>query len=65
MPSHHHLGMKTLKSATKRPSFPPVIAFELKRFCHITARVHCGMIYGKMKIALRYFLNFRFVRVTK
>ena len=23
------------------------------------------MIYGKMKIALRYFLNFRFVRVTR
>ena len=65
IPSHHHLGMNTLNSETKRPSFPPVIAFELNKFCHITASVHCGMIYGKIKIALRYFLNLRFVRVTR
>ena len=33
--------------------------------CHTTASVHCGMIYGKIKIELRYFLNFISVLVTR
>ena len=37
----------------------------LNKFCHTTASVHWGMMYGKMKMELKYFLNFRFVLVTK
>ena len=43
----------------------PVTALELNRFCHTTASVHCGMMYGKMKMELRYFLHARSVRVIR
>ena len=43
----------------------PVTALELNRFCHTTASVHCGMMYGKIKMELRYFLHARSVRVIK
>ena len=31
----------------------------------MTASVHWGMIYGKIKMELRYFLQRMFVRVTR
>jgi len=37
----------------------------LNIFCHTTAKVHCGIIYGKINIELKYFLNFILVLVTK
>ena len=40
-------------------------ALLLNTFCHTTANVHCGMMYGKIKMELKYFLNFRFVLVTR
>ena len=43
----------------------PVTALELKRFCHTTASVHCGIMYGKIKILLRYLRQARFVLVTR
>ncbi len=64
-PWHHHLGIRIPNRDAKSPLEVPTTALLLNRFCHTTANVHCGMMYGKMKIELKYFLNFRFVRVTK
>ena len=49
----------------KSPFDVPTTALLLNTFCHTTASVHCGMMYGKIKMELKYFLNFRFVLVTK
>ena len=65
MPWHHHSGMRMPKMAASRPSDVPVTRLESNRFCQMTANVHWGMIYGKMKIELKYFLQRMFVRVTR
>ena len=57
--------MLTPKRAASRPLDVPVTALELNRFCHTTASVHCGMMYGKMKIELKYFLQARSVLVMR
>ena len=51
--------------AASRPLDVPVTALELNRFCHTTASVHCGMMYGKMKMELKYFLQARSVLVIR
>ena len=57
--------MRMPKMAASRPSDVPGTRLESNRFCQMTASVHWGMIYGKMKIELKYFLQRMFVRVTR
>ncbi len=64
-PTHHQAGICTLNKDARRPLDVPVTALELNRFCHTTAKVHCGMMYGKMKIELRYFLKAILVLVIR
>lgn len=64
-PDHHHFGIQIPARDARSPFDVPTTALLLNTFCHTTASVHCGMMYGKMKIELKYFLNFRFVLVTK
>ena len=45
--------MWKLKTDANRPSEPPVTARDLKKWFQMIASVHCGMMYGKMKIADR------------
>ena len=64
-PTHHHSGMLMPNSEASNPLDVPVTALELNKCCHTTANVHCGIIYGKINIELRYFLHFIFVLVTR
>ena len=61
----------TIQSGTMRPvracnSPPYAVKFVvMKKFFQNKASVHCGMIYGKMKIAPMNFLNGMVVRVIR
>jgi hypothetical protein len=57
--------MVILNTEASRPFDVPVIRLLLKRFCHTTARVHWGIMYGNINMELRYFLNFMFVLVIR
>ena len=64
-PRQNHFGIQMPNSDARRPSDVPQTALELNICCQTTARVHCGMMYGKMKIELKYFLKRMLVLVTR
>ena len=62
---HHQIGILMPNSEARSPFAVPVTALLLNRFCHTTASVHCGMMYGKMKTELIQRRAAMFVLVTR